>query len=375
MTLTGETAVPLRHADRFFIDGGWVEPSSDATIDVIDSGTEEVYFRVPEAQAADIDRAVTAARRAFDEGPWPTMTHAERAGFLRGIADGLRERAEDIGQIWPRESGALYVIAKHSAAGTAAGFDYYAGLADTFPFEERAQPVDGRSSACWSASRWAWWVRSSRGTPRIGPHHLQGRPGPAGRVHRRPQVLARGARRRLRGGRDRRGHRPAGRGPQRRHRRPRGLRAAGPRSAGRQDHLHRLDRRRPADRLDLRRADRPLHPRAGWQVGRASSSTTWTSQQAAATLAARRVHPVGTGLLLADPDRGHPSAARRVGRRAGRRLLPGPGGRPVRPRHPDGPARRPAASATGSRATSPRASDEGATLVTGGGRPKDLDRG
>ncbi|MGA3147779.1 MAG: aldehyde dehydrogenase [Acidimicrobiales bacterium] len=143
MTLTDETAVPLRHADRFFIDGGWVTPSSDATIDVIDSGTEQVYFRVPEARAADIDRAVTAARRAFDEGPWPTMTHTERAGFLRGIAAGLRERAEDIGQIWPRESGALYVIAKHSAAGTAAAFDYYADLAETFPFEERAQPTMG----------------------------------------------------------------------------------------------------------------------------------------------------------------------------------------------------------------------------------------
>ena len=143
MTLTHETAVPLRHPDRFFIDGGWVAPSSEATIDVIDSGTEQVYFRVPEAQAADIDRAVTAARRAFDEGPWPTMAHADRAEFLRGIAAGLRERAEDIGQIWPRESGALHLIAQHSATGTAAAFDYYADLAKTFAFEERAQPSMG----------------------------------------------------------------------------------------------------------------------------------------------------------------------------------------------------------------------------------------
>jgi aldehyde dehydrogenase (NAD+) len=143
MTVTDETVVPLRHADRFFIGGEWVTPSSDATIDVIDSDTEEVYFTVPEAQAADIDRAVTAARRAFDQGPWPTMTHVDRAEFLRGIADGLRRRADDIGQIWPRESGALHLIAQHSAAGTAAGFDYYADLAKTFPFEERAQPSMG----------------------------------------------------------------------------------------------------------------------------------------------------------------------------------------------------------------------------------------
>jgi acyl-CoA reductase-like NAD-dependent aldehyde dehydrogenase len=143
LTVTSETEAPLRHADRFFIDGEWVAPSTDATFDVIDSSTEQVYFRVPEALAPDMDRAVTAARRAFDEGPWPRMTHVDRAEFLRGIANGLRDRAEDIGQIWPRESGALYLIARHGAAGIASAFDFYADLARTFPFEERVQPSTG----------------------------------------------------------------------------------------------------------------------------------------------------------------------------------------------------------------------------------------
>jgi acyl-CoA reductase-like NAD-dependent aldehyde dehydrogenase len=71
------------------------------------------------------------------------MTHAGRAEFLRGFASGLRDRAEDIGQIWPRESGALYQMARRGAAGVASVFDYYAGLAQTFPFEERAQPAMG----------------------------------------------------------------------------------------------------------------------------------------------------------------------------------------------------------------------------------------
>ena len=143
MTVTSETEAPLRHADRFFIDGEWVAPSTDATFDVIDSSTEQVYFRVPEAQEVDMDRAVTAARNAFDEGPWTRMTHVDRAEFLRGIANGLRDRAEDIGQIWPRESGALYLIARHGAAGIASAFDFYADLARTFPFEERVQPSMG----------------------------------------------------------------------------------------------------------------------------------------------------------------------------------------------------------------------------------------
>src|SRR6266571_1729880 len=105
MSLADDIRAPLRNADRFFIGGEWVAPSSDATIDVIDSGTEEVFFRVAEAQAADISRAVGAARQAFDQGPWPRLTHAQRAEYLRAMAAGLRERTEDIGQMWPRESG------------------------------------------------------------------------------------------------------------------------------------------------------------------------------------------------------------------------------------------------------------------------------
>jgi aldehyde dehydrogenase (NAD+) len=135
----------LKHADRFFIDGKWVTPASDAMIDVIDSGTEELFFRVAEANAADIDRAVTAAREAFDNGPWPLMTHAERAGYLRALGAGLEERAEALGQIWPRESGVLHTIALYSGKNAGATFDTYADLADTFAFEERAQPTMGGS--------------------------------------------------------------------------------------------------------------------------------------------------------------------------------------------------------------------------------------
>ncbi len=65
-TSQGQTTSPLRHPDRFFIGGQWVAPSSDATIDVVDSGTEEHFFTVAEAQAPDMARAVDAARQAFD---------------------------------------------------------------------------------------------------------------------------------------------------------------------------------------------------------------------------------------------------------------------------------------------------------------------
>ncbi len=62
MTISaGETTIPVEHADRSFIGGQWVTPSTDSKIDVIDSHTEQVYLSVTEAQAADMDRAITAA--------------------------------------------------------------------------------------------------------------------------------------------------------------------------------------------------------------------------------------------------------------------------------------------------------------------------
>ena len=91
------TTIPLTHPDELFIGGSWVAPSSDSKIDVIDAGTEEVAFSVAEAQAADMARAVGAARTAFDEGPWPTLTHAERAEYIRAFAAALMERNDALG--------------------------------------------------------------------------------------------------------------------------------------------------------------------------------------------------------------------------------------------------------------------------------------
>src|ERR1700683_786690 len=90
---------------------------------------------------AAMSRAVAAARQAFDNGPWPGLSHAERAEYLRAIGAGLQKRSEALGQILPRESGVLAKIAAGAGAGAAKTFEYYAGLADTFSFEEPAQPT------------------------------------------------------------------------------------------------------------------------------------------------------------------------------------------------------------------------------------------
>jgi acyl-CoA reductase-like NAD-dependent aldehyde dehydrogenase len=137
------TAAPVSHADRFFIGGEWVEPSSDATIDVIDSGTEELYYTIAAAAPDDMSRAVAAARRAFDEGPWPRLSHTDRAEYLRALGAGLQERNDVLGQLWPRESGALYKVAQFAGRIGSRALDSYAALADTFPFEEECPPTAG----------------------------------------------------------------------------------------------------------------------------------------------------------------------------------------------------------------------------------------
>src|SRR5215467_13161441 len=143
MSTASQASTPIRHADRFFIGGQWVAPSSDDTIKVIDPGTEELYFTVAEAQASDIARAVGAAREAFDNGPWPRLTHEQRAEYLRALAAEVRKTGDDVAQVWPREAGVIFPAAKFAAFGAAASFDYYADLAATFAWEEPSRPARG----------------------------------------------------------------------------------------------------------------------------------------------------------------------------------------------------------------------------------------
>lgn len=85
--------------DALFIGGRWVKPSSDATIAVVSPSSEELVGRVPAPSAGDVDRAVRAAREAFDHGSWPRLAPGERAAALRRIADGLEQRAPELAEI------------------------------------------------------------------------------------------------------------------------------------------------------------------------------------------------------------------------------------------------------------------------------------
>ncbi len=90
---------------KLFIDGEWVDPSSSETIEVVSPFTEQVVARAPSASRADVDRAVAAAREAFDRGPWPQMTLAERLEVLRLAQPRVPGAARGAGGVGHRGDG------------------------------------------------------------------------------------------------------------------------------------------------------------------------------------------------------------------------------------------------------------------------------
>jgi aldehyde dehydrogenase (NAD+) len=122
---------------RFFIGGEWVAPSTSETIDVISPATEAICARVPAGKSADIDRAVAAARAAFDRGPWPRLTVAERVDWMRKLSAGLQARMNDVAQAITTEMGCpigLSTMAQALPPGMV--LDKYAEIASTHPFEQ-----------------------------------------------------------------------------------------------------------------------------------------------------------------------------------------------------------------------------------------------
>jgi aldehyde dehydrogenase (NAD+) len=129
--------INIKALDKLFIGGAWVAPSSNGVINVVSPVTEEVVFKVAEAREADMDRAVAAAREAFDNGPWPKLTHVERAEYMRRLGAVLKSRNEELGHAWTNEMGALHAITRNSGSSAAGAFNRFAELATTFEWEER----------------------------------------------------------------------------------------------------------------------------------------------------------------------------------------------------------------------------------------------
>ena len=129
-----QTATAVTHdgnglaLQRHYIDGAFRASRAGGTFESRSPATNEVIAVVADGQAADVDDAVAAARRAFDEGPWPRLAATERAGVLRRIAALIRENADEFIRVEVLDTGVPISQARGLAARAAQNFDYYAGV-------------------------------------------------------------------------------------------------------------------------------------------------------------------------------------------------------------------------------------------------------
>jgi betaine-aldehyde dehydrogenase len=130
--------------DVLYIGGEWVAPAGTATIEVVNPATEEVIGVVPEASQADVDRAVAAARAAFDSGPWPQSTPKERADVLRALSQAIQARSQELADVITRENGspASFSLMGQVFAATMV-LDGFVDLVERYPFEEERPGIMG----------------------------------------------------------------------------------------------------------------------------------------------------------------------------------------------------------------------------------------
>jgi betaine-aldehyde dehydrogenase len=123
---------------EMFVNGEWVN-GSDGTMDIINPATEEVVHRVPRATASDVDRAVRAARDAFEDGRWSGLGAGERSLFLYRLADLLEQRVEELARIETEATGKPITLSRDG--------DLPFGIDNLRFFASAARMLDGQATA------------------------------------------------------------------------------------------------------------------------------------------------------------------------------------------------------------------------------------
>jgi aldehyde dehydrogenase (NAD+) len=130
--------------DKLFIGGDWVTPAGGERIEVTSPFTEQAIAAVPSASHADADRAVAAARQAFDHGPWPRMAVEERIAVVARLRDAFAARQDELGQLISDEMGSPITFSKKLQAGVPVlMLDAFIDIARNFPFSELRQSATG----------------------------------------------------------------------------------------------------------------------------------------------------------------------------------------------------------------------------------------
>ena len=250
---------------QMYVNGEWVDSKSNKTFPVYDPATEEVIAQVPDANADDVNRAVAAAKAAFENGPWASTTAQERGRVLFRLADKIRQNATMLAELESRNTGKPIVEAEFDIADVATCFEYYGGLATKIlgyvnPVPDNAVSLTLKEPIGVAGQIIPWNYPLLMAAWKLAPASGRG-------LHLRIEARRANAHHRARNGQLAHRRRPApGRG-QHHHRIRRKLwRAAGPASRREQDRFHRQRRRRQNHRETGRRYGEASHPRTRRQV-------------------------------------------------------------------------------------------------------------
>jgi aldehyde dehydrogenase (NAD+) len=125
----------MRNYSNIYIDGAWIPSDGAGSIDVINAGTEQVMGSIPDGTASDVDKAVAAARRAFDG--WSSTPVEERQKYMVRLNEALQARSAEIAEVIAGEVGMPITWSTMIQAGLPSGnMQTFATLLDTFAFEE-----------------------------------------------------------------------------------------------------------------------------------------------------------------------------------------------------------------------------------------------
>lgn len=135
-----------RLSRRQYIDGEWVESSNKATREIINPYNQEVILEVAEGTEADVERAILAARRAFDEGRYANETGETKGQKVRAIADKIKENREELAYLETLDTGKTYEESLVDMDDIHNVFMYFAGLADKDGGELINSPIENTES-------------------------------------------------------------------------------------------------------------------------------------------------------------------------------------------------------------------------------------
>jgi len=126
--------VHVKNPGKVWIGGQWQAPHSGRFIELVSPNSEQVVGAVAEADEADMDAAVAAAREAFDHGPWPRMSVAERNEVMKRIEDHLRTREPELAKAWTAQMGGLAAFAPGMVAGSTGQFAQIREAGAAYPY-------------------------------------------------------------------------------------------------------------------------------------------------------------------------------------------------------------------------------------------------